>query len=339
MKKLYLFLIFSVIGLSVQAVPAVAEDNYRRSYGDAFIFTEGGVEFAIFPDGQFDFFYHPRLRANNFSIASPNINISYNAGYNYDPFIQYDDFGAVVQIENVPIYYDFYGRIVQAGRVQISYNHFGRLSRIGNLYLHYNPYNRFTGYSGYINARNPYYVHRPWHRYYMRPHSYASIVYYEPYRAYYNPHRMQYKQYRNYYKKNYNRDFRKSYYRPGQTVASYHRGRRTESPREVRRVDEQNTAVGSFDRAQSTDRTYTAERTVERRNNTMRSRSRRSSSFETPQASQPVERFERREQMSTPRRSTMSISSPVESVQRNTRSSVNTDPSETRQTRSSRGRN
>ena len=44
----------------------------------------------------------------NVSINSPNVNISYNSGYDYNAYVQYDEFGAIIQIENVPIYYDYY---------------------------------------------------------------------------------------------------------------------------------------------------------------------------------------------------------------------------------------
>lgn len=232
MKKLYFFVAFLVVGSSVLANSKASENSAFRGYGDAFIFTEGGVEFAVFPDGQFDFFYKPRRVPVRY-LSAHGTHITYNSGYNYDPFVQYDDFGAVIQIENVPVYYDYYGRIIQAGRVRISYNHFGMLSRVGNLYLHYNPYNHYTHYTGYINAYNPYYVYRPWHDHYMRPYSYQAVVFHQPYRAYYDPYRVKYSQHKKYYKRNYNDDFRRSYYRPGDRVASYHRGRRVDAPRAV----------------------------------------------------------------------------------------------------------
>ena len=267
MKKLYLFCAFLVIGLSVKAVPSTMENELRRDYGDAFIFTERDVEFAIFPDGQFDFFYNPRRGGSGFSLSSPNVNISFNAGYNYDPFVQYDDFGAVIQIENVPIYYDYYGRIIQAGRVHINYNHFGMVNRIGNLHLHYNPYNHYTHYTGYINRYNPYYVYRPWHNYYMRPHVQSVIVYHQPYRAYYHPNRIKYSQYKRYYKKNYNDNFRRSYYRPGERVASYHRGRRVDSPREIRSNATAERRAASINRSNATS---TRDQAVYQRNQTRR---------------------------------------------------------------------
>ncbi len=245
MKKIYLFFAFLVIGFSVKAASEAVD--YRNAYGDAFIFEEGGVEFAVYPDGQFDFFYNHRGTGYNVHVVSPHVSVSYNSGYNYDPFVQYDDFGAVIQVEHVPIYYDFYGRIIQAGRVQLSYNHFGMLARVGNLFLHYNHRNHFTHYTGYINRYNPYYVYRPWHRYYSRPMAHFAVVYHHPYRAHYHPNRMKYKHYRNYYKKHYNDGFRRSYYRPGDRVTTYHRGRRTSGQREVRNHNRfsENKAVGN----------------------------------------------------------------------------------------------
>ncbi|WP_324718908.1 hypothetical protein [Salinimicrobium sp. HB62] len=234
MKKLYFLLAFLVAGVSTKAAPVAEVGFDRRSYSEAFIFVERGVEFAVFLDGQFDFFFDPR---GNFRGIPSHINYSFNSGYNYGPFVQYDDFGAVIQIEHVPVYYDYYGRIIQAGRVQIRYNAFGMVNRIGNMFVHYDPYHRYTHTSGFINNRNVRYTYRPWHDYYMRPYSHFSIVYNEPYRLYYHPNRMKYNAYKRYYQKNYynNDSFRKSYYRPGERVTSYQRGRRVEEPREVRR--------------------------------------------------------------------------------------------------------
>lgn len=225
MKKLYLLFAFLVLGLS-----ATAANHFETRYqGEAFIFVERGVEFAIFPDGQFDFFFNPR---GNFNRIPTHINYSFNSGYNYGPFIQYDDYGAVIQIENVPVYYDYYGRVAQAGRVRIGYNSFGMVNRIGNMFLHYDFYNQITHTSGFINSRNAAYVYRPWHDYYVRPYSYA-VVHHQPYRLYYVPNRMKYNQYKNYYNNHYSNDFQQGYYNPGDQITSYQRGRRTDAPREI----------------------------------------------------------------------------------------------------------
>lgn len=199
-----------------------------NNYGQRYIFVERGVEFSIFPDGQFDFVYLGGNGGNNFSvqIGSPNVNISFNAGYNYDMYVQYDIYGAVIQIGNVPIYYDRYGRIIQAGNVNIYYNDM-RLVRVGGLYVHYDRYGHYSHYTGFINSRNRHYVARPWHKYYVLPNYSHCIVYDYAYRKYYDPIRYSYSHHRKYYKrkgrtKHYNG--RRDFYRPGSRV-HYKNGR------------------------------------------------------------------------------------------------------------------
>jgi len=179
MKKfLFLFAGIVLTGLTVTAT------NFAKGYGNSFIFVEQGVEFAVFPDGQFDFnvdSYGPNFGAQaNFG----NVSISFNTGYNYNAYVQYDDYGAVVQIENVPIYYDYYGRISRAGNVYIRYNSYGYVSRVGGLYIHYNRYNRYSHYTGFINIFNRHYVYRPWHTYYAIPSYNYCVVYNRTYRRY-----------------------------------------------------------------------------------------------------------------------------------------------------------
>ncbi len=237
MKKLTL-LLFAIL---IAGWTATASENSNQAnrpftnYNDSFIFVEGGVEFAVYPNGEFDFYYNPAFRrGSSFSIASPNVNISYNSGYNYDPYIQYDDYGAVIQVEDVPIYYDYYGRIVQAGNIVMNYNNFGMLASVGNLIMHYNPHHRFTHCSGYINSYNRRYVYRPWHDYYRRPSVNVSIVFNRPYRAYYQPRRVTYAQYTTIYNNYYaNHSGRRSFYRPSQKVKSYRYGERVTSKRSI----------------------------------------------------------------------------------------------------------
>ncbi|MDT0690530.1 hypothetical protein RM549_12090 [Salegentibacter sp. F188] len=234
MKNFTLLIAVLFAGWSVSASAGVTP---TRAYNDSFIFVEGGVEFAVYPNGEFDFYYNPDFRRTNVvNISTPSTNISYNAGFNYDPYIQYDDYGAVIQIETVPVFYDYYGRIIQAGDVLIDYNNHGQVGRVGNLIVHYNRFNRISHYNGFINNYNRYYIHRPWHSFYTRPHSNMSIVFGNPYRAYYQPHRVSYNQYITYYSNNYrNTSYTKNFYRPNQTVVAYNRGRRVTEQRDVRK--------------------------------------------------------------------------------------------------------
>ncbi len=220
MKNLLIILSMLTVGSAV-AAPLESENNFRRGYdGNAYIFIEGDVEFSVFPDGQFDFIYVGPQRGTQITISSPNTNISFNSGYNYDAYVQYDDYGAVIQIENVPIYYDEYGRIVRAGNVDIRYND-RRIVRIGGMHVIYNHHGYFSHCTGAINYYNPYYVYRPWHVYYARPLYTHVIVYDVPYRRYYTPVRYSYQDHIRHYR---NRgrvaypNARREFYRPGSRI-------------------------------------------------------------------------------------------------------------------------
>ena len=247
MKNITLFLALVLTGVSVSANTSKATFA-PYNYGEAFIFVEGGVEFAVYPNGEFDFHYNPRfLNTSLMHIPHPNRNISYNAGYNYDAFVQFDDYGAVIQIEHVPVYYDHYGRILQAGDVIIRYNNQGLVTRVGNMQVRYNRFNQPVRYVGVINHYNTRYVYRPWHQYYMRPHTNYRVVYYEPYRAYYEPMRMDYFQYNTYYQTNnyyYNKN---NFYRPGQPAVAYNYGRRTSTVRNNTEVVRNSSSVSRND--------------------------------------------------------------------------------------------
>ena len=233
MKKFSL--IFSILFLGLVSIAKADETASRYGYNESFIFTEGGVEFSVYPNGEFDFYYNPAFRRSSVvNISVPHVNISFNSGYNYDPYIQYDDYGAVIQIEEVPIYYDYYGRITQAGNIIIDYDRYGYVVSVGNLFVRYDPYHRIAGYRGYINSYNRNYVYRPWHRYYRRPRARFSIVFNRPYRAYYQPNRITYINHVNYYNTHHHQKAYKNFYRPGQKVRSYNRGRRVAQKREIR---------------------------------------------------------------------------------------------------------
>jgi hypothetical protein len=147
MRKLATLMIgFLLMTFSESATSNSIEDiGIYETYGKSYIFVVDSVEFSVFPDGQFDFTY---IGNNNISLSTNAVNISYNSGYNYDMFLQYDQYGAVLQIENIPIYYDEFGRIAQAGDVEIRYNQ-SRIVRVGGLQIYYNSYGYFVLYGLY----------------------------------------------------------------------------------------------------------------------------------------------------------------------------------------------
>lgn len=197
MKKIaLLYTTLLTVIFSLSATTNTSNDYGRNSGAPhaAFIFTEANVEFSIFPDGQFDFYAlnHGPIYTNFNGHNRNGYAFSMNTGYDYGPYVQYDDYGAVVQIENVQVDYDYYGRITRAGRVKIKYNNYGFVERVGKLKVHYNPQRVYTHYSGYVNDYNRRYIYRPWHNYYRAPSKTYVIVYSKPYRQYYKPVRHTY---------------------------------------------------------------------------------------------------------------------------------------------------
>src|SRR5690606_7641251 len=266
MKKLALFFtaVF-LVGTTVSAKTTTALNEntasnlLSRGYGNSFIFTEGGIEFSVFPDGQFDF-YMPNYGPNvNVGISTPNVSISFNSGYDYNPYVQYDDFGAIIQIENVPVYYDYYGRITRAGDVNIHYTNFGRVSRIGTLYIHYNSYNVYTHYSGFINVYNRHYVYRPWHTYYVVPAYNYCIVNPRPYRQYYQPVRH-----------TYYRPYANNYRQPVRRDNSFNSGRRGDVANNTSRISDRYRQDATPNRSETTRRNTTTQNSLTRSNDTRR---------------------------------------------------------------------
>lgn len=165
-----------------------AQGTYKGSV--PFVFIERDVEFAIFPNGEFDFAYV----GNNYQYNpynGPRRPFSYNGGYNYDMYLQFDRYGAVIQVESVPIYYDPYGRVSQIGNIRIKY-YGDYVGEIGNMHIIYKSNGVYMASSGYVNAYNQNYRPQPWHAYYARP--YYNIIYTQPYRDNYKPKRYTYEE-------------------------------------------------------------------------------------------------------------------------------------------------
>ena len=191
MKKIVFYLAILLLGVTyVQADTGYGKTVSYFNYGKSFIFVENGITFSVYPDGEFDFYIDNRVNVAagvNFGASS----ITFNSGYNYNPFVQYDDYGAVVQVENVPVYYDYYGRVSQIGGINVWYRN-GFVRRIGGLRVFYNNAGYFDYCTGYINTFNRYYVYRPFHRFFIRPTVGFCQVYTTPYRRYYHPVRYTY---------------------------------------------------------------------------------------------------------------------------------------------------
>lgn len=235
MKKLiYLFTaaLITVTSTATTSRPAVSINNTRNS-GDRYLFVEGGIEFSVYPDGEFDFVVPQLINDLHISVNNGPVNISYNSGFNYDAYVQYDSYGAVIQIADVPVYYDNWGRIVQAGNIAINYMN-GRIAGVGNLQVFYNG-NAYAYTRGYINPYNRSVSYYPYSNYFYRPYVDRCLVYNTPYRSLYTPQRFSYNYHRNHYRAGYNDGYANAYRnfnRPQGSIA--HNNARSGSYRDAR---------------------------------------------------------------------------------------------------------
>ncbi|MDP3358394.1 MAG: hypothetical protein Q8S41_03495, partial [Lutibacter sp.] len=284
--KLLLIATFLFVGFGVQASAFKADNssknNYYDDYGDSFTFVERDVTFAIFQNGEFDFYINQRNQRGGLDVnyQGNGVNISFNSGYDYGPYVQYDDYGAIIQIENIPIYYDYYGRVNRIGNTHISYDS-GRLVRVGGLHVYYDRQGYYSHYSGYINNYNRGYVFHPYHNYFARPLFDFRIVSYNPYRSHYHPTRYTY--YNDHSRNTY---YDKHYKRNGQDtrrVAAKSVPNRYNDNSRSEQMDRRN----SNDRQGQNDRNYDTVNNNDRRSNTVQ---RPTSNERTSQAGNNTER-------------------------------------------------
>ena len=122
MKKLHLFM---SMALMFTIMYAHAERRPVRHHIDEPVkIVVRGVEFFIFPDGEFDFNAHtPHHRP-------------YHRG-DYAVRVERDRFGRIRRVGNVFLNYNTYGQIARIGHVFIKYNRRGLVRKIGRKHLRY----------------------------------------------------------------------------------------------------------------------------------------------------------------------------------------------------------
>ncbi|HLF53132.1 hypothetical protein [Flavobacterium sp.] len=137
MKKITL-LVASIflVGSVANASEIIDISDERRSPvdfrdADPIVFTERGIEFYVFPDGQFDFNTIPSTGGDMYYKTSKRgaVNKTYGAPAN-------------VQNRNsgVKIEHDYKGRVRRVGNVFINYDANDRIKRVGSVYMTYNRY-------------------------------------------------------------------------------------------------------------------------------------------------------------------------------------------------------
>ena len=177
MKKLVLLFTGLLFGLTTVTGNSTSLDlktsgklllTQRYHHAQPILFVERGIEFIIFPNGDFDFNtswetygyndYNPHdmyyrntnSRRGNVGVSSPGRTSRY---YNYGPRgvqVIHDRFGNVRRVGHVFINYDYYGRVKRIGSVYVKYRR-NRLVQVGGLRLLYNRHGRFVGTRGKVN--------------------------------------------------------------------------------------------------------------------------------------------------------------------------------------------
>jgi hypothetical protein len=167
MKKITL-LVASIflVGSVANASEIINFSDERRlpvNFSDAepIVFTERGIAFFVFPDGQFDFNTRPSSGDNYYKSGRRNaVNATYGAPANcqnedYGVRVEHDNFGRVRRVGNVFINYDANDRIKRIGSVYMSYNRFA-LVQVGGLQIIYNRRGQIVDIVGAVKGRRTY---------------------------------------------------------------------------------------------------------------------------------------------------------------------------------------
>jgi hypothetical protein len=166
MRKITLIVASFLLTLSVAnaANEKTAEVTLNRnSFDDPISFIERGIEFFVFPNGDFDFnsrpedshgstYYYKGAGKKGTTVARGSMPV------NYGVIIEQDSFGRVRRVGNVFINYDFNDRVNRIGTVYMRYNRFA-LTQIGGLHIEYNRYGEIVDMYGAVKGRNQGYAY------------------------------------------------------------------------------------------------------------------------------------------------------------------------------------
>ena len=165
MKKITL-LVASILLLGNVAkasdVKKFDEGNGRNEYNidEPIVFTERGIEFFVFANGDFDFNTRPDDTQGGYYFKSAGKkgaadNATSRGGrgpVNYGVIVEQDSFGRVRRVGNTFINYDFNDRVSRIGSVFMRYNRFA-LTQVGGLRIVYNRFGEITDMIGCVKGR------------------------------------------------------------------------------------------------------------------------------------------------------------------------------------------
>ncbi|MGV3696674.1 hypothetical protein [Flavobacterium sp.] len=172
MKKITLLvasilLVGSVANASEVITNSGDEMKTRYSFDEPISFMERGIEFFVFPNGEFDFNTRPDDSQGDYyykTAGKRGTATTARRPVNYGVRIEHDSFGRVRRIGNTFINYDNRDRVSRIGSIYMKYNRTA-LAQIGGMRIVYNrrgeivdTIGRIKGYSnsGYAYSYNDY---------------------------------------------------------------------------------------------------------------------------------------------------------------------------------------
>ncbi|MEC5164476.1 hypothetical protein RCH18_000192 [Flavobacterium sp. PL11] len=164
MKKITLlvasiFLFGNTVANAAEKKVFSVEKNSLTNCGNTepVVFTERGVEFFIFTDGQLDFNTRPTNRKEKYykSNSRGDVNRTYGApnyysNKNHGVKVEHDNMGRVRRVGNVFINYDSNDRVKRVGSVYMSYNRY-LLEQVGGLHIIYDRRGTIIDFIGSVN--------------------------------------------------------------------------------------------------------------------------------------------------------------------------------------------
>ena len=140
----------------------------RFNHDEPIQFSERGIDFFVFPNGEFDFNSRPSCNNGDYYFKTAgrrSFEVNNCNAENYGVRIERDNFGRIRRIGNTFINYDFQDRVARIGSVFLRYNRFA-LIQIGGLQLVYNRFGELINtfgcvkqirFNGFTNANYTYY--------------------------------------------------------------------------------------------------------------------------------------------------------------------------------------
>lgn len=149
-----------------------AERNTIFSFEEPISFVERGIEFFVFPNGEFDFNTEATTASDSYYRIGRRgmMNATYGAPGNSNggTRIEHDTQGRVRRIGNVFVNYDSAGRIKRIGSVYMAYNR-NLLTQIGGMKIVYDRRGRIVNRIGNVNGYSQAYAYNDNNGYHYGP--------------------------------------------------------------------------------------------------------------------------------------------------------------------------